>query len=148
MLDFDVTFGESQTLNAQLDGLIFINGTNIYVRDDIIDIGKTTTTVPANVATDEVISVNAYQGYNNIDINWSVLSGVVTATVNSAASSVITVKVIWLHTESLNTGDISDNAITNTKLGTDVKVGSLANLTTSNKSNIVSAINEINAKLT
>jgi hypothetical protein len=40
----------------------------------------------------------------------------------------------------------ADGSITDTKLGSDVKVGSLLSLTTSNKVNIVGAINEVVAK--
>lgn len=40
-------------------------------------------------------------------------------------------------------GDILPNSITNTELGVDVKVGSLAGLTTAEKSSVVGAINEI-----
>lgn len=39
-------------------------------------------------------------------------------------------------------GQIPDNSLTNTKLGTDIKVGSLATLTTNAKTDVVSAINE------
>lgn len=39
-------------------------------------------------------------------------------------------------------GDIPDDSLTNAKLDTDIKVGSLASLTTTDKSNVVSAVNE------
>ena len=42
-------------------------------------------------------------------------------------------------------GTLSDNSITNEKLGTDIKVGSLAALTTTEKSSAVGAINEVDA---
>ncbi|MFD0712304.1 hypothetical protein [Paenibacillus sp. GCM10027626] len=42
---------------------------------------------------------------------------------------------------------ILDNSITNNKLSTDIKIGSLGGLQTSNKDSVVSAINEINATL-
>lgn len=41
---------------------------------------------------------------------------------------------------------VPDNSITNLKLATDVKVGSLATLTTDDKSDVVSAINEVDLK--
>ena len=41
---------------------------------------------------------------------------------------------------------IVNGTVTNAKLHTDIKIGSLAALTTTNKSDIVSAINEVNAK--
>jgi hypothetical protein len=44
---------------------------------------------------------------------------------------------------SISTVKISQNTITNSRLGVDVKVGSLALLTTSVKTDVVSAINEI-----
>jgi hypothetical protein len=40
-------------------------------------------------------------------------------------------------------GSIPDNSLTNAKLGTDLKVGSLALLSTSDKTSVVNAINEI-----
>jgi hypothetical protein len=42
-------------------------------------------------------------------------------------------------------GEIPDNSITNAKLAIDAKVGSLATLNTTEKANVVGAINEINA---
>ncbi len=42
-------------------------------------------------------------------------------------------------------GQIPDNSLTNAKLGTDIKVGSLASLTTTATSDVVSAINEVDA---
>lgn len=45
-------------------------------------------------------------------------------------------------------GIISDNSLTNAKLGTDIKIGSLATLTTTEKGSVVGAINEVNAKST
>jgi len=42
-------------------------------------------------------------------------------------------------------GEIPDNSITNVKLATDIKVGSLATLTTTEKSSVVGAINELDA---
>lgn len=39
-------------------------------------------------------------------------------------------------------GQIPDNSLANTKLGTDIKVGSLASLTTTEKGSVVGAINE------
>ena len=41
----------------------------------------------------------------------------------------------------------ADGAITNAKLATDVKVGSLAALTTTAKASVQAAINEVNAKV-
>lgn len=38
---------------------------------------------------------------------------------------------------------VGDNSVTNTKLGSDVKIGSLASLDTSDKSSVVDAINEL-----
>lgn len=43
---------------------------------------------------------------------------------------------------SVALGQIPDDSLTNVKLGSDVKVGSLANLTTDNKLSVVEAINE------
>ena len=40
-------------------------------------------------------------------------------------------------------GQIPDNSLTNAKLGTDIKIGSLASLTTTIKTSIVNAINEL-----
>jgi len=45
-------------------------------------------------------------------------------------------------------GTLPDNSVTNTKLATDIKVGSLATLTTTTKSSVVGAINEVDADLT
>lgn len=42
-------------------------------------------------------------------------------------------------------GSVSDGAITNAKLATDVKVGSLATLTTTEKASVVGALNEVDA---
>lgn len=42
-------------------------------------------------------------------------------------------------------GQIPDNSLTNTKLGTDIKVGSLAALTTTEKGSVVGAVNELKA---
>lgn len=44
-------------------------------------------------------------------------------------------------------GEIPDNSLTNAKLGTDIKIGSLATLTTTEKSNVVGAINEIDGEI-
>lgn len=44
---------------------------------------------------------------------------------------------------SVALGTIPDNSITNSKLVTDIRIGSLATLNTTNKSNITNAINEI-----
>ncbi len=43
--------------------------------------------------------------------------------------------------------DIADNAVTADKLGSDVKVGSLADLTTRDKSSVVAAINELRLRV-
>ena len=40
-------------------------------------------------------------------------------------------------------GSIPDDSLTNAKLGTDIKVGSLAALTTTDKTSVVNAINEL-----
>lgn len=40
-------------------------------------------------------------------------------------------------------GTIPDNSLTNVKLGTDIKIGSLAALTTTDKTSVVNAINEL-----
>lgn len=45
-------------------------------------------------------------------------------------------------------GQIPDNSITNVKLATDIKVGSLATLTTTEKASVVGAINETNQSVT
>lgn len=42
-------------------------------------------------------------------------------------------------------GQIPDDSLTNAKLGTDIKVGSLATLTTTEKSSVVGAVNELGA---
>jgi hypothetical protein len=47
--------------------------------------------------------------------------------------------------EDTGIGSISDGAVTNAKLATDVKVGSLAALTTTEKASVVGAINELDA---
>ena len=47
----------------------------------------------------------------------------------------------------LSSANIENDAITNNKLGTDVKVGSLAALTTTTKTDVVSAINELKAQI-
>lgn len=47
------------------------------------------------------------------------------------------------YVDSVSGGSVPDNSITNTKLGTDVKVGSLALLNTTVKTDVVSAINEV-----
>ena len=44
-------------------------------------------------------------------------------------------------------GALVDGSVTNAKLATDVKVGSLATLTTTSKASVVGAINEVNAKV-
>ena len=48
---------------------------------------------------------------------------------------------------SISQRAVADGSITNTKLATDVKVGSLAALTTTEKGSAVGAINEINNKM-
>lgn len=58
------------------------------------------------------------------------------------AGGEVEVKVAKLTAEAA----ISDKAITNAKLADDVKVGSLATLTTTAKASVVAAINEVNAK--
>lgn len=40
-------------------------------------------------------------------------------------------------------GTITDNSLTNAKLGTDIKIGSLADLTTTEQASVVGAINEV-----
>lgn len=50
----------------------------------------------------------------------------------------------WLYTQIINVtlGQIVDGSLTNAKLATDIKVGSLAALTTTDKSSVVASINE------
>ena len=48
---------------------------------------------------------------------------------------------------SISQGAVADNSITNNKLGSDIKVGSLAGLSTTSKSTLVSAINELVANI-
>jgi hypothetical protein len=48
--------------------------------------------------------------------------------------------------DAIVAGVIPDTSITNAKLATDIKIGSLATLTTTEKSSVVGAINEIDAK--
>lgn len=43
---------------------------------------------------------------------------------------------------------LSDDSVTNAKLATDIKVGSLASLTTTNKTSVVNALNEIKTLIT
>jgi hypothetical protein len=68
-----------------------------------------------------------------------------------ATGSGNTVQVIleWLYQELVNVtlGQIPNDSLTNIKLDPDIKVGSLANLTTTAKSNVVGAINEVDADL-
>lgn len=49
--------------------------------------------------------------------------------------------------DNVTLGEIPDGSLTNAKLGTDIKVGSLAALATTEKSDAVGAINEVNALL-
>lgn len=44
-------------------------------------------------------------------------------------------------------GQIPDNSLTNNKLSSDIKIGSLASLNTTDKSSVVFAINEVDSKL-
>jgi hypothetical protein len=69
---------------------------------------------------------------------------------NPAASGIAHIKATFTTLGGANIGDvrsadIADGAITNAKLATDVKVGSLATLTTTEKASVVGAINEIDA---
>lgn len=50
----------------------------------------------------------------------------------------------WIYTQITNVtlGQIVDGSLTNAKLATDIKVGSLATLTTTDKSSVVSGVNE------
>ncbi|MBD8026412.1 hypothetical protein H9636_07040 [Ureibacillus sp. Re31] len=48
----------------------------------------------------------------------------------------------------ITSNEITDKTVTNLKLADDIKVGSLANLTTTQKANVVAAINEILSGLT
>lgn len=64
--------------------------------------------------------------------------------VYDATTKAAAVKVTYAGTAA-NMPD--DGAITNAKLATDVKVGSLATLTTTAKASVVGAINEVNAKV-
>lgn len=66
----------------------------------------------------------------------------------SSASDVQT-EIEYLQTEiqGVVLGAVSDNSISNDKLSTDNKVGSLAALTTTAKSNIVAALNEIDSDI-
>lgn len=63
-----------------------------------------------------------------------------------ATGSGTTVQAVleWLKTQIDNTvlGDIPDGSLTNAKLATDIKIGSLASLTTTDKSSVVNAVNE------
>lgn len=51
----------------------------------------------------------------------------------------------WLYLQITNVtlGQIVDGSLTNAKLATDIKVGSLATLTTTDKSSVVAAVNEV-----
>lgn len=51
------------------------------------------------------------------------------------------------NSKAVSVGTVSDSAITNAKLYSDVKVGSLATLTTTSKASVVGAINELDAEI-
>jgi len=65
------------------------------------------------------------------------ITGVTGTTVHAQISNVRTL------IDQLVLGQIADDSITNAKMHSDVKVGSLATLTTTTKSSVVGAINEI-----
>jgi len=68
-----------------------------------------------------------------------------------ATGSGTTVQAIveWLYTQIVNVtlGQIPDDSLTNAKLDTDIKVGSLTSLTTTEKSSVVGAINEVDGDI-
>ena len=51
------------------------------------------------------------------------------------------------NSKAVSVGTVSDSAITNAKLATDVKIGSVAALTTTSKASIQGAINELDAEI-
>lgn len=61
----------------------------------------------------------------------------------SGATDVTNKNYVDTNIASVVLGQIPDNSITNNKLGSDVKIGSLASLTTTIKTSIVNAINEL-----
>ena len=81
--------------------------------------GSATTTVQANV---EALDAQVKTNRDDIDTNTSDIA-------------------------SLVAGTIPDGSVTNAKLATDVKVGSIATLTTTEKSSVVGAINEVDSNV-
>lgn len=51
------------------------------------------------------------------------------------------------NSKAVSVGTVSDLAVTNAKLATDVKIGSVAALTTTSKASVVGAINELDAEI-
>jgi len=49
--------------------------------------------------------------------------------------------------DGVTLGEIPDDSLTNVKLNTDIKIGSLASLTTTDKGSVIGAINEINSEI-
>lgn len=52
-----------------------------------------------------------------------------------------------VNSKAVSVGTVSDLAVTNAKLATDVKIGSVAALTTTSKASVVGAINELDAEI-
>ncbi|RPJ79816.1 MAG: hypothetical protein EHM20_00055 [Alphaproteobacteria bacterium] len=51
------------------------------------------------------------------------------------------------NSKAVSVGTVSDSSVTNAKLATDVKIGSLATLTTTAKTSVVAAINELDGEI-
>jgi hypothetical protein len=109
--------------------LFIRNGTTV-VRSD---------TVPIGLAVGDKGDIIVNGGWDNwvIDNN-----AVTTAKINNNA--VTTAKI---NDGAITTAKINDGAVTNNKLATDVKVGSLSSLTTTDKTSVVAAINEVKASV-
>ena len=69
------------------------------------------------------------------------------ATISGVSGATVYAQLATLKTliDGVALGDIPDGSLTNTKLATDIKVGSLATLTTTEKSSVAGAINEVDA---
>jgi hypothetical protein len=137
----------SAVISAKVDNAtINFDGDLLRVKNDGITDGKLgtdvkvgslaalNTTIKTDVvsAINEVISEAVYTEGDGIDIT----GNVVTADVDNTTVAIVTGKIA-----------VKDAGVTNAKLATDVKVGSLAALTTVDKDSVTDAINEVVASM-
>lgn len=99
-------------------------------------------TEPLELPAGSYVKYEIYARYLNNAATFRLFCGITVNTVH-----VYSMIQLNLQSVAIDASNLENNSVTNEKLGTDIKIGSLAALNTINKTDIVSAINEIFARL-